>query len=482
MSLLHPSSFDNSSPDDGAPPKSLDVAATSETPAVPTPAEMRATATRLVRRLQDAGHTAYFAGGCVRDQLLGVEAKDIDIATSARPDQVQALFPRVTDVQGECFGVVRVIENRVHYEVATFRRDGEYKDGRRPESVTFSSAEEDAHRRDFTINGLFYDPVRDEIIDFVGGRADLEACTIRAIGNPADRFAEDKLRLMRAVRFACTILRPGTNKPFKIEPETWAAIQHTAPEIAGISAERKRDELNKILTGPRPEIGLDLLDQSGLLAVVLPDISALHGVEQPPQFHPEGDVFTHVRLMMTHLRRAPLVLALSVLLHDVGKPATFAIDETGRIRFSDHENVGARMAEEILRDLRYSNDIIEQVVICVRYHMSFKDVMQMKRSTLLKLMQRPTFPIELELHRIDCLGCHCDLKFYDFLKSQFEAYTPDQIKPPRLITGKDLLAMGIPPGRQLGSILATIEEAQLMGNVQTYMEALALARKLAAEA
>ncbi|PTY03644.1 phosphohydrolase [Verrucomicrobia bacterium LW23] len=436
---------------------------------------MRAAAAGIVERLQRAGHTAYFAGGCVRDHLLGVPAKDFDIATSARPEQVQKLFPRVTDVQGASFGVVRVIENRMHFEVATFRRDGEYRDGRRPETVTYSSAEEDAQRRDFTINGLFFDPVRDEVIDFVGGREDLAAGVIRAIGNPADRFAEDRLRLMRAVRFACTLLR--RNRTFVIEPETLAAIREAAPHIAGISAERKRDELSKILTGPRPEIGLDLMDATGLLKAVLPEIDALHGVEQPPQFHPEGDVYTHVRLMLKHLRNAPLVLALSVLLHDVGKPATFAIDETGRIRFSNHETVGAEMAEVILRNLRYSNDIIEQVVVCVRWHMAFKDVKKMKESTLKKFMRRPTFPIELELHRVDCLGCHADLQFYDFLKSR--NYSAEEISPPRLITGHDLIGMGIPPGKQLRSILEAVEEAQLSGTVQTHVEAMALARKLA---
>ena len=426
----------------------------------------------LVAQLQRAGHVAYFAGGCVRDQLLGAEAKDYDIATSARPEEVQHLFPRVTDLTGKSFGVVRVIVGEEFYEVATFRQDGPYRDGRHPESVRFATAEEDAQRRDFTINGLFYDPVAERLIDYVGGEADLRAELVRAIGNPADRFAEDHLRLLRAIRFA-------TRLNFQIEPKTWEAIRAVAPSIRTISAERIRDELNKIFTASKPERGLDLLDQSGLLPEVLPDIAAMHGVEQPPQFHPEGDVYEHVRLMLTKIAEPNLDLAWGVLLHDVGKKPTAKIDENGRIRFNEHESVGAVMAEKIMTDLRYDNKTIQTVRELVQHHMQFKDVPHMRPSTLKRMMARPTFPLELELHRIDCSSSHGDLKHYEFLKHQLESMSAEEIDPLPLITGRDLLAMGLPPGKTVGKILEAVRVAQLEGTVQTRAEALDMARKLA---
>ena len=433
---------------------------------------MKTEAREIVARLQDAGHVAYFAGGSVRDQLLGVEAKDFDIATSALPEQVQRLFPRVTDVTGKSFGVVRILHGEQSFEIATFRQDGPYQDGRRPESVRFATAEEDAQRRDFTINGLFYDPVTEKLIDYVGGEADLRAKIIRAIGRPADRFAEDQLRLLRAIRFA-------TRLNFKIEPETWAAIRAGASSIRNISAERIRDELNKIFLASKPERGLDLLDESGLLAEVLPDIAALHGVEQPPQFHPEGDVYQHVRLMLTKIEHPNLELALAVLLHDVGKKPTARTDEHGRIRFNEHETVGAAMSEEIMTGLRYDNKTIQTVRELVLHHMQFKDVPHMRESTLKRMMARPTFPLELELHRIDCSSSHGDLKHYEFLKHQLETMSAEEIDPPSLINGRDLLEMGLTPGRVVGRILEMIRVAQLEGTVQTRAEALALARKLA---
>ncbi len=433
---------------------------------------MNVPACDIVAQLQRAGHTAYFAGGCVRDQLLGTEAKDFDIATSARPEQVQRLFPRVTDLTGKCFGVVRVLVGEAFYEVATFRQDGPYKDGRHPESVRFATAEEDAQRRDFTVNGLFYDPVADRLIDYVGGEADLRAGTIRAIGNPADRFAEDHLRLLRAIRFATRLL-------FTIEPRTWEAICAEAAMIRTVSAERVRDELNKTFTASKPELGLDLLDRSGLLREVLPDIAALHGVEQPPQFHPEGDVYLHVRLMLSKIEQPNLELALGVLFHDVGKKPTAKVDENGRIRFNEHESVGAVMTERIMTGLRYDNKTIQTVCELVRHHMQFKDVLNMRASTLKRMMSRPTFVLELELHRIDCLSSHGDLKNYDFLKQQLETMSAEEIDPPPLITGRDVLAMGLPPGKAVGRILEAVRVAQLEGTVQTQAEALALARKLA---
>jgi poly(A) polymerase len=433
---------------------------------------MREQAREIVQQLQRAGHTAFFAGGCVRDQLLGREAKDYDIATSANPEEVQALFRRVSDLTGKSFGVIRVMVGEHAFEVATFRQDGVYRDGRRPESVRFATPEEDAQRRDFTVNGLFFNPVAGKLIDYVGGEADLHARVIRAIGTAADRFAEDQLRLLRAIRFA-------TRLDFTIEPATWEAIRAGAPGIRGISAERIRDELNLIFTARRPERGLDLLDQSGLLQFVLPDIAALHGVEQPPQFHPEGDVFEHERLMLSHMQQPDLELALAILFHDVGKKPTAQVDHDGRIRFNGHETVGAEMAERIMTGLRYDNKTLGTVCELVRHHMQFKDVPKMRPSTLKRMMARPTFLQELELHRIDCLSSHGDLSHYTYLKHQLETMTPEQIDPPALINGRDLIEMGIPPGRALGEILEKVRLAQLEGTVENRSQALALARKLA---
>jgi poly(A) polymerase len=434
---------------------------------------MNPLACNVVAQLQRAGHTAYLAGGCVRDHLRGAEAKDCDIATSAPPDDVQRLFAgRVTGLVGKSFAVVRVREGGEEFEIAMFRKDGAYLDGRHPDSVSPATPEEDAQRRDFTVNGLFYDPVAQRLIDYVGGEADLRAGILRAIGNPADRFREDHLRLLRAVRFAA---RFG----FRIEPKTWEAVRADAALIRTVSADRIRDELNKIFTVSKPEKGLDLLDQSGLLAEVLPDIAALHGVEQPPQFHPEGDVFEHTRLMLTKIKEPNLDLALGVLFHDVGKKPTSKTDENGRIRFNEHESVGAEMAERIMTDLRYDNKTIHKVRELVQHHMQFKDVPHMKTSTLKKMMARPTFPDELELHRIDCDSSHGDLKHWEYLQRLVETMPPEQINPPPLISGHDLIAMGVLPGKMMGRILDAVKIAQLEGAVQTRHEALTLARKLA---
>ncbi|MCE0521444.1 MAG: CCA tRNA nucleotidyltransferase [Methylacidiphilales bacterium] len=426
----------------------------------------------IVAQLQRAGHTAYLAGGCVRDHLLGIEAKDYDVATSARPEEVQRLFPRVTNLTGKSFGVLRVMVGEEFFEVATFRQDGPYRDGRHPEGVRFATAEEDAQRRDFTINGLFFDPVADRLIDYVGGEADLRAGIVRAIGNPTERFAEDHLRLLRAIRFATRLI-------FRIEPKTWEAICAEASMIRSVSAERIRDELNKIFTASKPELGLDLLDRSGLLKEVLPDIAAMHGVEQPPQFHPEGDVYEHVRLMLSKIEHPNLDLALGVLFHDVGKKPTSKVDENGRIRFNEHESVGAVMAEQIMTDLRYDNKSIQTVRELVQHHMQFKDVPHMRPGTLKRMMARPTFSLELELHRIDCISSHGDLKHYDFLKHQLETMSTEEIDPPPLISGRDLLEMGLPPGKTIGRILEAVRMAQLEESVQTRAEALDMARKLA---
>jgi len=431
-------------------------------------------ACNVVARLQRAGHTAYLAGGCVRDHLLGITAKDWDVATSATAEEVQDLFAgRVTDLVGKSFGVVRVREGEEFFEVAMFRQDGAYMDGRHPVTVTPATAEEDAQRRDFTINGMFFDPTANKLIDYVGGEADLRAGILRAIGDPEKRFAEDHLRLLRAIRFAARF-------KFQIEPKTWEAIRAGAAMIRTVSAERIRDELNRIFTVPKPEKGLDLLDQSGLLVHVLPDIAALHGVEQPPQFHPEGDVFEHTRLMLTKVEEPDLELALAILFHDVGKKPTSKTDENGRIRFNEHESVGAEMAEKIMTGLRYDNKTIGNVKELVRHHMQFKDVPHMKTSTLKKMMQRSTFLKELELHRIDCSSSHGDLRHWEFLKQQLDTMTPEQINPPSLINGHDLQKMGVLPGKQMGRILEAVKIAQLEGHVQTRHEAQALAKKLAA--
>lgn len=419
----------------------------------------------IIQKLRSAGHEALLAGGCVRDHLLGREPKDYDIATNATPQQVIALFPGALTV-GAHFGVVIVRQGSEQIEVATFRTDGSYKDGRHPESVTFSTAEEDAQRRDFTVNGLFHDPISGDIIDFVGGQSDLEKRLLRAIGDPSKRFDEDKLRLLRAVRFATTL-------GFEIDPLTWQAVCEHAPAIQSVSAERIRDELIKIFLHPNRVRGFDLLVDSGLMAQVLPEILVLKGVEQPPQWHPEGDVFIHTRLMLSLLPEVvsePLVL--SVLLHDIAKPATFTVDETGRIRFNGHDKLGAEMTGEILRRLKFPNDVIEPTQVAVEHHMVFKDVKKMKKSTLKRMMARPTWADELALHRIDCLGSNGLLDNYEFMQAKAEEFSHEPLIPQPLINGRDLMALGWQAGKQLGAVLTEVQNAQLEGIISTKDEAL----------
>jgi tRNA nucleotidyltransferase/poly(A) polymerase len=383
---------------------------------------------------------------------------------------VQRLFPRTVPV-GVQFGVILVVEQGMEYQVATFRSDGAYLDGRHPKNVTFTTAEGDARRRDFTINGLFYDPIEERVLDFVGGRKDLERRTLRAIGNPADRFAEDKLRLLRGVRFASTL-------GFKIEAATWDAIRAGAPAIREVSAERVRDELVKIFSSPHRVRGFDLLDASGLMVEILPEISSLKGCEQPPDFHPEGDVFVHTRLMLSLLPddvSVPLVFA--VLFHDLGKPPTMERDETGRIRFSGHESVSARMTEEIMRRLRFSNEEIEATVEMVQNHMVFKDVQNMRVARLKRFMARPTFNDELELHRVDCLGSHGLLDNYEFLKRRREEFASEPLIPPPLLNGHDLIALGWKPGPDFKTVLDAVQNRQLEGTLHTREEALSWVTK-----
>ena len=431
------------------------------------PPSMEENAVQLVQALQDAGHIAYFAGGCVRDQLRGVSPKDYDIATSATPDQVLEIFPR-SDSIGAHFGVILVKQKGHAYEIATFREDGAYSDGRRPDEVRFSDPENDAKRRDFTVNGMFFDPVAEQLIDFVGGREDLATGTLRAIGEPRLRFEEDYLRMLRAIRFA-TVL------DYEIESETWNSLREEAPSIQQISPERIREELDRIWLHPNRIRGFDLLVASGLMQEILPEILDLQGVEQPPQWHPEGDVFVHTRLMLSLLPdEVSLPLVLSVLFHDIGKPATFMMDEKeNRIRFNGHDKVGAEMAESILHRLRYSNAVIDATVSGVANHMRFIDVKQMRTSTLKRFMDRPEFPDEMELHRVDCLGSNGNLSNYEFLEAKKEEFAAEPLVPPPLVTGRDLIDRKLKPSPEFKTILQCAQDLQLEGELKTREEALA---------
>jgi poly(A) polymerase len=463
----------------------------------------------IVRRLHRAGFSAFWVGGCVRDFLLGREPGDYDIATSALPEQIEKLFKRTIAV-GRKFGVMVVVENGQPFQVATFRAEADYRDGRHPEQVTFGDAEADAQRRDFTVNGLFYDPVAEKLHDWVGGEKDLRAKIIRTIGSPGERFAEDHLRLLRAVRFAAQL-------GFEIEPQTFAAVRTLAPKIELISAERIRDELIKLFSPPTfgvppsggktrlvsepPEggtpnstpaaRGLVLLLKSGLLPGVLPELVATIACEQSPDFHPEGTVFEHIRLMLEKMATDPPSprsgfgaasahpsLPWAVILHDIAKPATVERDPaTGKIHFYGHEKVGAALAGRILQRLRFPKKQTDEIVACVRQHMQFKDVKQMRKATLRRLLLRETFPLELELHRLDCLGSHGALDHYEFLVQQAaELEKRPAIRPP-LLTGNDLIALGVKPGPAMGALLAEIREKQLQDELKTPRQARAWAWK-----
>jgi poly(A) polymerase len=429
------------------------------------PSPMETAARKIAAHMRGEGHIAYFAGGCVRDIVRGVTPKDFDIATDARPEVVQNLFSRTYAV-GAHFGVILVIENGFQFEVATFRSDDAYVDGRHPSAVHFSSPEEDARRRDFTINGMFFDPVTEDVIDLVGGRADIAAKLVRAIGDPAQRFAEDRLRMLRAVRFAAVL-------DYEIEKNTWDALVVNAASINEISAERIREELVRIFLSPNRARGWDLLDASGLMRAILPEIEAMKGCKQPEQFHPEGDVFEHTRLMLQFLpEKVSVPLVFSVLFHDVAKRRTAIVDDTGRIRFSGHDRLGAEMTEEIMRRLRFSGAEIEATVEMVRQHMVFKDVPKMRVAKLKRFMARPTFDDELELHRVDCEGSHRMLDNYEFLLRKREEFANEPIIPPPLVRGDDLIALGLKPGPEFGEILEAIETRQLEGGLHTREEAL----------
>ncbi len=425
----------------------------------------RQEAAEVVERLRQAGYQAYFVGGCVRDLVMGRDPKDYDVATDATPDDVLRLFPQALAV-GAQFGVVLVPGAAGNCEVATFRSDGRYLDGRHPAEVRYArTAQEDVRRRDFTINGLLYDPREGRVLDYVGGCADLEARRLRTIGDPVERFREDHLRMLRAVRFAARF-------EFQLDPAAAAAIRELAPRIREVSAERVRDEILKILTEGHARRGFELLDDTQLLAEVLPEVKALQGVRQPPEFHPEGDVWTHTLLMLERLRNPTPTLALGVLLHDVGKPPTFSVRE--RIRFDGHAEVGAKMAEEICRRWRLSTRDTGRVVELVRHHMRFKDFPSMRRSTQLRFLRREGFEEHLELHRLDCLASHGDLSTYELVRRMLEETPSEVIKPAPLLRGDDLIALGYKPGPAFKTILQAVEDAQLEGKIQTREQALEL--------
>src|ERR1700730_604536 len=431
-------------------------------------------ADQICGALRGSGQQAYLVGGCVRDLWLGRDPSDYDISTDARPERVQELFPRSLAV-GAKFGVILVVEDDARVEVATFRSDVGYSDGSHPDHVVYAdSAKEDVQRRDFTINGLLMDPATREVLDFVAGRADLSAGIVRAIGDPRARFAEDKLRMMRAVRFAA---RFG----FQIELETLSAAQALAPQVTQVSPERLREELTKLLTEGAARTGFDLLDETGLLAAVLPDVARMKGVEQPPQFHPEGDVWIHTRMMLEKLPSGcSPTLAWGVLLHDVGKPPTFApaVGPGTRIRFDGHVEMGGRMAEGLCRALRFSGEDTEQIEALVANHLRFKDVRQMRQATLKRFVRLPRFEEHLELHRLDCLSSHGSLEAYNFVQEFMAKTPPEQVHPPRLVTGDDLKCMGILPGPRFKEILLAVEEAQLDGRFSDRESALEFARSI----
>ena len=427
----------------------------------------RERAVEVIRVLRGAGHAALVAGGAVRDLLLGRTPADYDVATSARPDQVTRCFPHVVPV-GARFGVVLVMMAGHPVEVATFRHDAVYEDGRRPVSVTFTDRpEEDARRRDFTVNGLFLDPETGEVVDYTGGREDARRRLLRAIGDPCERFDEDRLRLLRAVRIATAL-------DFEIEETTWRALRARAPEIASVSGERIRDELLRMLTGPRARRGLELLLVTGLMGAILPEVAAMPGVLQPPRFHPEGDVWVHTLLAVQALESPSAVVALGTLLHDVGKPPTRIVAE--RARFDRHPQVGAEMARDICRRLRLSRRETERVVDLVATHLVFMEVIRMREGTLRRLLAGPDGADHLAVHRADCLASHGRLDHFEFSVRRREEYLREVAPPPRLLTGHDLIDLGLSPGPEFARILGEAEDLTLTGRLSSREDALEWAR------
>jgi len=432
------------------------------------PSVLESKAVRIVRRLSEAGHSALFAGGCVRDMLRDEEPHDYDVATDATPEEVQALFERTLAV-GSQFGVIIVLLGEDQFEVATFRTEEGYSDGRRPDAVHFADAEDDAERRDFTINGIFYDPIEQKVLDFVGGQEDLKAGIVRAVGDPSLRFGEDALRMLRAVRFSA---RFG----FPIEGGTLAALRAHAPAIRRISAERIREELAKLLTGPNRGSGLIMLRDTGLLQHILPEIVAMDGCEQPEEYHPEGDVFVHTCTSLD-LAEAPSVeLAFGILLHDVGKPVT-RTEAADRTRFHRHDKAGADLARAICERLRFSTAQTEAIVDLVASHMKFMHVEDMRLSTLKRLLRKPDIDEHIELFRVDCLASHGKLDKHAFCRAKLDTLKEEEIHPPRLLSGHDLIDLGYQPGPLFTEILDRVEDSQLEGEMKTRDEALALVRR-----
>jgi poly(A) polymerase len=431
--------------------------------------ETEALARAVIAKLRGAGHQAYLVGGSVRDLLLGAKPKDFDVSTDARPERIMELFPKSGQV-GAHFGVVLVRDASAQVEVATFRSDHDYADGRRPASVHFESdPREDVLRRDFTINGLMMEAETGKVLDYVGGRADLERRVVRAIGDPDARFREDHLRLVRAVRFAARL-------GFEIDSGTFEAIVRHHALILRVSAERVRDELTRILTEGGARRGFELLDASGMLAALLPEVAAMKGVGQPPEFHPEGDVWTHTLLLLETLDHPTPTLAWGALLHDVGKPPTFRVAE--RIRFDGHVEEGVRLAHGILNRLRFSRDDMERVEALIANHMRFKDAQRMKESTLKRFLRMPDFGEHLEMHRLDCLASSGNLENYELVKRKLEELPEEQLKPAPLVTGADLIAEGYEPGPRFAEMLAAVEDAQLEGRVGSREEAMAMVREM----
>jgi poly(A) polymerase len=423
-------------------------------------------ALQIVQVLRKAGFMAYWAGGCVRDLIMKSEPQDYDVATSASTDDIERLFEKTVPV-GKQFGVVLVLLDGQPFEVATFRTEGDYQDGRHPAWVKPAGPEADARRRDFTINGLFFDPVAQEVIDYVHGQQDIAAGLIRAIGDPRERFAEDKLRILRAVRFASVL-------NFTVEKETWNTVKAMAREIHSVSAERIREELIKIFTRPNAGSGLQLLSDSGLLREILPEVEAMKGCRQNPEFHPEGDVFVHTKLLLDKLENPTITLAFGALLHDVGKPPTFS-DEGGKIHFYEHDRVGAEMTRVILTRLKFSTREVDAVCEAVGSHMRFMNVQEMRKGKLKTFMARENFPEELELHKIDCGSSHGKLDNYEFLQQKLKEFEVEELKPKPLLSGHDLIGKGFSPGPKMGRILKEVYELQLEGTLKSKEEALAWA-------
>lgn len=413
---------------------------------------------RVADKIKRSGHHVVFAGGCVRDFLMCKEPQDFDIATSATPDEIEKLFAKTIPV-GKQFGVILVLEADEQIEVTTFRKEGGYCDGRHPSEVSFTDDKEDALRRDFTVNGLFYDPFKKQVLDYVGGQNDIRNKIIRAIGNPSLRFEEDKLRLLRAVRFAA-------NLNFNIEEQTWQELSRLAPQIHQVSPERIRDELIKTFTRPGAARGFDLLSDSGLMREILPEIEAMKGVLQQPDFHPEGDVFVHTRLLLEKLDRPSVTLAFAALFHDIAKPVTAGRREDGRITFYEHAPIGAEMTRVIMKRLRFSNHILEDTAILVSNHMKFGDAMKMRSGKLKMFIAHEQFKEGLELHRIDCLSCHGMLDNYHFLTEKQKVLSAEELKPKPLITGHDLLELGMTAGPAMKPLLEEIYILQLEGQFQ----------------